>query len=54
MNRDAVASQQAPLFYASTSVHPCCDESDTLTLLVSGNSVASAQTVIDLYYAMGY
>lgn len=52
-SRSASATQQTPILYAGTSVHPVIDESDTLTLQVQNNAVASAQIVIDLYYALG-
>jgi hypothetical protein len=54
MNRSAVASEQTLLIYSSTSLHPVVDETDTLTLVITGNSVASASVGIDLYYALGY
>lgn len=54
MARDKSAVEQAVIRYASTSLHPCVDESDTLTLVVTGNAAASATTAITLYYALGY
>jgi len=53
MNRSDVLSQQTAILYASTSVNPVVDESDALTLVVGGNTVASAFVGIDLYYALG-
>ena len=52
-NRHTSNTETAPLFYTGTSTHPSVDESDTLTLAVTGNNVNSAITVIDLYYALG-
>lgn len=52
-NRDQAASEETPLFYTSTAVHPYVDECETLTLRVSSNYQPSAQMVIDLYYALG-
>ncbi len=53
LNRDRAASEEAVIVYASTSIHPYIDETDTLTLHVDNNLVASAQIVIDLYFALG-
>jgi hypothetical protein len=52
-NRDTLNTEEAPIVYAGTAVHPVVDDSDTLTLKISGNAVNSAAVVIDLYYALG-
>jgi hypothetical protein len=52
LNRSSSAAQRALIRYAATNVHPCVDESDTLTLSVSGNAVPGAQIVCELYYGV--
>ena len=52
-NLDLAASTSVAIVYAATSVHPTVDESDTLTLRISHNVVASAEFLIDLYYGLG-
>ena len=52
-NRDAAATEETVLVYASTSVHPYIDETDSLTLVVDNHVAPSAQIVIDLYFALG-
>lgn len=52
-NRDTLNTEEAPIVYAGTGTHPVIDESDTLTLAVTGNNVNSAVTVITLYFALG-
>lgn len=52
-NRDTLNSEEAAIVYSGTNVQPCVSFGDTLTLNVSGNSVNSAVTVIDLYYRLG-
>jgi hypothetical protein len=52
-NRHTTNTQKVPVVYSGTSLHPTVDESDTLTLKISGNSTNSATTVIELYYALG-
>lgn len=54
MNRSSNASEHAILIHASTSLHPVVDETDTLTLVITGNTVANATIAVDLYYALGY
>ena len=58
LNRDGAApgaatTEQVPILYSGTGTHPCVDEADTLTLTIAGNSVNSAVTVVQLYYALG-
>ena len=53
MNRSSSKSEQAAIVYASTSVNPVVDETDTLTLVIDNHFAVSAQVVIDLYYALG-
>lgn len=52
-NRDLDTTEHAVLVYVGTSLHPYIDETDSLTLTISNNVVASAQVVIDLYFALG-
>ena len=57
-NRDGAApgtetTEKVPIVYSGTGTHPTVDESDTLTLTISGNSVNSAVTVVQIYYALG-
>lgn len=52
-NRHTSNTQEVAIVYSGTGTHPSVDESDTLTLAVTGNSVNSAVTVIDVYYALG-
>jgi len=52
-NRDTAAAEETPIFYASTSVHPCIDEEDTLTARISGNVVVGATLTVIVYYALG-
>jgi len=53
VDRDNAATQHAVIVYAGTSLQPCIDETDTLTLQISNNAVASAYIEIVLYYALG-
>jgi hypothetical protein len=53
-NRDTVTTESAAIVFASTSVNPVVDESDTLTLAITNNAVNSATITIVLYYATGY
>ena len=53
LNRSDVLTQHAPILYSSTSVNPCIDETDALSLVIQNNFVASAAIQIDLYYATG-
>jgi len=52
-DRSAATTEHKPILYSGTSVNPCVDESDTLTLKVDNQFVAGAQVQIDLYYALG-
>lgn len=57
-NRDgaapgSAATEKVPVVYSGTSLHPTVDEADTLTLKLAGNSVNSAVTVVQIYYALG-
>ena len=51
-NRDTIAPEQVNIIYASTSVNPCVDETDTLTLVIDNQFTASAQVEVTLYYAL--
>jgi len=51
-DRDRSATEQAAILYASTSVNPCVDEEDTLTLQIQNNAVVSAVINISLYYCL--
>lgn len=53
VSRSPTATQHVPVLYTGTSVHPCIDDSDTLTLLVQNNAVPGAFIQIDVYYALG-
>lgn len=53
LNRDTINTEHAPIVYASTSIQPCIDDSNTLTLRVSNNVNVLAVLVIDLYFALG-
>ena len=53
LNRHTANTEKAPIVYSGTGLHPTVDESDTLTLNIDNNAVNSAQTVIELYYALG-
>jgi hypothetical protein len=52
-NRHTTTSEKVAVVFSGTSVHPPVDKTDTLTAVISGNSVASAQLVIKLYYLKG-
>lgn len=52
--RDTATTEQASIKYASTSLHPAVDESDTLTLAITQNNAPGAILTVDLYYALGY
>lgn len=52
-NRDTTNTETAVIVYSGTGTHPAVDDSDTLTLVITNNSVNSAITVIDIYYALG-
>jgi hypothetical protein len=46
-------SESKQIVYSSTEMHPMVHESDTLTLVISNNSVNSAIIVITFYIALG-
>ena len=50
LNRDLVVSEDAAIVYSGTSGQPYVDESDTLTLDVRGNLVASAEATVAIYW----
>lgn len=52
-NRDRAASEEVPVLYASTSVHPYVDDTDDLTLIIDTQFAASAELTIHLYVALG-
>lgn len=52
-NRDTLNTEEVPIVYTGTVIHPCVDETDTLTLKITGNAVNSAAVVIDVYFALG-
>lgn len=54
MNRDKAASEDAPIVYAGTNLHPVVNGESVLRLKISDQSVASAQLTITLYFALGY
>jgi hypothetical protein len=53
VDRSAVKTEHKAIVYSGTSVNPCIDESDVLTLKIDNNFVPSAAIQIDLYYALG-
>lgn len=53
LNRDRTAAEEAVIVYASTSLHPYVDETDTLRLKVDNQAAPSAELTIDLYIALG-
>lgn len=52
-NRDLATAEETDIFVGATQVHPTVDETDTLTLRISNNLVASAQMTIELLWALG-
>lgn len=52
-DRDTADTEKVPIVYAQTALHPAVDETDTLTLKISGNAVNSATTVVEVYYMLG-
>lgn len=50
-NRSASASEQVPVIYSGTAIHPPVKWGDGLTLAITNNSVNSALVTIDLYYS---
>jgi hypothetical protein len=52
-NRHTTTTQEVAIVYSGTGTHPVVDEQDTLTLVITGNNVNSAITVVSIYYAMG-
>lgn len=53
LNRDTANTETASIVFSGTGTHPCVDESDTLTLTITNNSVNSATIAVELYYALG-
>lgn len=53
VDRSASKTEHKPIIYSGTSVNPCIDETDALTLKIDNNLVVSAAIQIDLYYALG-
>jgi len=52
-NRHTSTTETVPILFTDTGTHPCVDEGDTLTLAITNNNVNSAQTVVEIYYALG-
>lgn len=52
-NRATATSEQVPVVYSGTSVHPPVSTDETLTLTFANNSVNSALIVGNLYYQLG-
>lgn len=52
-DRPEEVTVKAPIVFSGSAVHPCVDESDELTLKIANNSVASAEVVVEIYYAVG-
>tara|TARA_R100001530_G_scaffold134471_2_gene109397 strand:+ start:974 stop:1372 length:399 start_codon:yes stop_codon:yes gene_type:complete len=52
-NRHTTTTQKAAIVYSGTGTHPTVDETDTLSLVITNNSVNSAIIQITLYYALG-
>lgn len=52
-NRDTLNTEKVPVVYSGSTVHPCVDDADTLTLKLAGNAVNAAVTVVEIYYALG-
>lgn len=50
-NRHTTTAEKVAIVYSGISAHPVVDRTDVLTLVITGNSVASAVTVIKLYYS---
>jgi hypothetical protein len=46
-------SEQKAIVFSSTEIHPAVDQSDTLTMVITNNSVNSAIIVINLYVTLG-
>ncbi|MCC7045020.1 MAG: hypothetical protein IT183_14235 [Acidobacteria bacterium] len=49
-NRSAIASEQVPVVFASTSIAPVVDEHEQLRLIVDSNFVPGAQLTIELTF----
>ena len=49
-NRDANATEQTNLVYASTSNHPIVDEADALTFVIDNHFAPSARIEAAIYY----
>lgn len=51
LNRDTANSEETPVVFATTSIHPPVGIDETLTLTLAGNNVNSAVTVVTIVYA---
>lgn len=49
-NRDAAATESAPVVYSGSTVHPWVDGDETLTFTLANNSVNSATGLAVLFY----
>lgn len=49
-NRDTANTEQAPIVYTGTSIHPPVDADETLTLKIANNAVNSALIGITIFY----
>lgn len=49
-NRHTTTTELANIVFSGTNVHPVVHRSDTLTLVIAGQSVSGAVIVIKLYY----
>ena len=52
-NRHTTTTQKVPIVYSGTAVHPVLHDSDTISVVITNNSVNSAVVVISLYYVLG-
>ena len=50
-DRSEVLAQEAVIRYSGTNLRPVVQNSDILTLVVTGNSVASAELAVTLVFA---
>lgn len=53
VDRSQTATQHVPIVYSGTSINPCVDDTDVLTLVISNNISPAAAVQIDVYYALG-
>ncbi len=53
MNLSATVTTKVPVVYAATAIQPVVSLLDVLTLTLAGNNVNSAQTVVEITYALG-